>query len=305
MGGGYKFMDQYDMNHIHELLRGEGKYEWKDRLSVKPLEEKSAIKPELGELIINNVTGHISIMTNEENKRVSATKNIETELDLQKYWLSTLSDMLDVTINNLRPLMDNYNEEENKIKGYYDILHHLEDLMSQVTKLRNIVDKRTATNSWLLFTYYDTILDYLPVFLADYLQVLDVLRRIDELAYIYNDLLTPIMSRILTHTDTVVGYVDSSTKNVNSRVFKRTYLNWAKGMISFWNKTWPHTSYKNHPMYHWMKQGTISITGLDTEADNKDHPEKASISNPIDISGISTTESIRNPADDYQEKMNF
>lgn len=260
--------DEYDEEYLHKLLRSEGdNYEWQKRLYVQPLTEKSENKGKVGELSVNTTTGHISVFTNDG--KISATKNIESELDLQKFWVSNLGTMLETTTNELKKVISNYQSAENRIKNFYDLLHIMENLMKAVETLREAVENRINHNSLNLLRYHKMILEYIPIFLIEYLQVLDVMRKIDELKYIY-DILMDYMSKINHEIDEVKKYYTEVESNVNTRIFKKTYINWVNGITSYWNNEMPNitrpginTNTKsgtvNHKLGNWGRLGKLHI----------------------------------------------
>ncbi len=286
--------DDYDEEYLHKILRSEGdNYEWQKRLYVQPLTEKSENRGHNGELAVNNTTGHISVFTNEG--RVSATKNIESELDLQKFWINNLSNMVNSTRDELNKVMDNYKGAEERIAQFYNLLHALEELMKVVEALRKAVENRINHNSLNLFRYHKMILEYVPIFLMQYLQVLDVMRKIDELEYIYN-ILMDYMNKLNTEINNVKAYYPEVEKNVNTRIFKRTYLNWVNGITNYWNNEMNHITRPgintntgngrvNHYLGNWGRLGKLHISHTTSaESDRPDIPDP--IGNPPADSGV-------------------
>lgn len=286
--------DEYDEQYLHKLLRSEGdNYEWQHRLYVQPLTEKTENKGKNGELAVNTTTGHISVYNNEG--KISATKNIESELDLQKFWVDNLSKMLDATMNELNNIKQKYLDAENRIKGFYELLHTMENLMKTVETLRQAVENRINHNSLNLFKYHKMILEYIPIFLMQYLQVLDVIRKIDELEYIYG-ILMDYMSKINTEINNVKAYYPEVERNVNTRIFKRTYLNWVNGITNYWNNELNHVERTGintntqsgnvtHYIGNWGKLGKLHISHTTSaESDNPDIPDP--IGNPPADTGV-------------------
>jgi len=247
----YAGMDAYDKEYIHSLLKSgaDASYNWKKRLFVNPIHEQTRSQYKRTELIVNTSTGHISIIDNNHQIK-SATKDIEAELYMQKFWVTKLNEMLNTTYTYFHPFVQTYKSEHDKSDGYFKTLHDLENLMLSTEKLLFALNEQVSNQSLFLFKYYKKALEFIPVFLARYYSIFDVIRQIEELEYM-RPIVTDMVNRTLQEITSLSSFYNSVQSKVNTKISKQEYLKWCDDMENYWNNNLNKYNYKGHYIYGW------------------------------------------------------
>lgn len=262
-------MDKHDEEWMHKKLRSEGNnYEWKHRMYVTQLKENSLSKPADGELLINPNTGHISVKNNEG--LVSATKNIESELDSQKLILEGIKASLEKADTKVKNLIKVQKDQNDRISELYALVHKMEELMNEIDAIIPAVNTTVNNNSLNLFRYYKLVREFLPVFLFEYLNVVEVMRKIDELAYIYDQVQADMTATSNKLAELKTTY-SQDYDYAKTFAFKRAYLDFLNNVNHTWNNVIPKIQYPkkgggndgNHTAASWGKFGKLHITALE------------------------------------------
>lgn len=211
------------------------------RLSVQPLTEKTNNKAVQDEILVNNTTGHISVIN--QDGRVSATKNIETELYLQKFWVKQLTDMVEKQLTEINSIIPKFNDADTTEKNFDAQITELEKLLVYIQQILKIVDPQISSNTYDLFQCYKKLVQYIPIFLKDYFAVIDVMRQIDEAKYIYDETVE-MMNTMQGDYGNMINYFNTVMNKVNSLATKYEYLNWVNTTLKSYNN-WARSN-----MYH-------------------------------------------------------
>lgn len=238
------------------------------RLYVQPLIEKSDNKPRKGELQVNNITGHLSVWNGSE--QVSATKNIETDLNLQKLWLRQIYDSLlklhDELIKQKKQLEIIYND----LFNIENIIKAVEDLLDYIEKVQNQLENLVHANIQNTYIAYQKIIGYMPTFFKRYLEVLDVLRQIDELKYIYDET-KEMMNSVASEYDKMTKEYDTVRDQVSKLAPKYAYIHFLDNEVAqhnAWAKQHENMKTEDINNHNWHVYETI-------------FPDKNSVRQPI------------------------
>lgn len=198
------------------------------RIIVKPLTEKTENKAKYGELIVNTESGHISVQNSTE--RISATKNIETELELKQLLFTNIITLLDSFDSRLVSTQALYTDSD---AGLSNISNSVQLLRTRIATIyADVTTMTTNAKSTVsgLIEYYNIIW----VLVQDYSKfehkVIEYERITAEVRYIVT-VIAPLDSNMRNESAEVVTKRDSVKANVNTRVDKSIFDSWKSGLI--------------------------------------------------------------------------
>ena len=202
------------------------------RLYTQPLTEKTRNKAVDGEIIVNTENGHLSIKNN--TSIVSATKDIEKELGLQKIILDTLDTILILIENEVAASEINYVNVNNNTNALLTNLSELENGVSGLFTLVDSLDLTVKDNSFDLYNIYNTLSNLVVSITERESTVMNFSRKVEELTYI-EGLLSDYKAKLTTNIATLGTFKNSVESNVDSRATKAAYEAWKNSLITTYN----------------------------------------------------------------------
>lgn len=202
------------------------------RLYTQPLTEKTGNKAVDGEIIVNTENGHLSIKNN--TSIVSATKDIEKELGLQKIILDTLDTILTLIENEVAASEINYVNVNNNTNALLTNLSELENGVSGLFTLVDSLDLTVKDNSFDLYNIYNTLSNLVVSITERESTVMNFSRKVEELTYI-EGLLSDYKAKLTTNITTLGTFKNSVESNVDSRATKADYEAWKNSLINTYN----------------------------------------------------------------------
>lgn len=202
------------------------------RLYTQPLTEKTENKAVDGEIIVNTENGHLSIKNN--TSIVSATKDIEKELGLQKIILDTLDTILILIENEVASSEINYVNVNNNTNALLTNLSELENGVSGLFTLVDSLDLTVKDNSFDLYNIYNTLSNLVVSITERESAVMNFSRKVEELTYI-EGLLSDYKTKLTSNIATLGTFKSSVESNVDSRATKADYEAWKNSLITTYN----------------------------------------------------------------------
>ena len=200
------------------------------RLAVKPLTEKTAHAPKVGEILVNTEDGHVSVATNQGVK--SATRDLEADILIKQVIVQKTSEQLQAILASFNLLKDTEVPDhlQRAVQAQATVDRLARELNAVITQLRTTNEYITYSTQTLLDLYIE--ISTLTGKVADCVSlVLQLQETINEIKYIEH-FIQEILDVVKTDITKIREYKRTVQDNVDIRLDQVVYNNWRSGMQS-------------------------------------------------------------------------